>query len=250
MPDHDLVMGNTLLPVLPAREEVMNPARRALDDAKSLKVDSDDMYTLVGEEKRMIKGRIKLLEEKRMSFTRPLDAIKKQWMAFFDEPLKMWQEADGIYEDKLLFYKAVQDKKRAEAEKIARDMAEGERRRLEEMARTMRVEALEAKDALTKDYYNGLADTARMEAELVATPVVNIAAPKVAGISTRFNYSAKVVDLPALVAAIASGKEPYAILDVDAINKGLSALARLRKDEFKMTGCELIKTEGLATRGS
>lgn len=112
---------------------------------------------------------------------------------------------------------------REEAEAAARDEA---------LARAVELEAsgdLEQAEAL-------------LEEPIMAAPVViqNQAPPKPAGQVSRMSYSATVVDLMALVKAVAEGKEKIQCLMAN--ESYINATARNDKEGFSIAGCKLNRT--------
>jgi hypothetical protein len=248
-----------VLPRLPPRQELMAPAEKAVLFANSLIVDSDDTYAYAGQELQEIKGRISALEEKRLSFTRPLDAIKKQWMEFFGEPINFLTGAEQTYKSKMLTYSTAQEKKRQEEEARLRAIAEEERRKKEAEAERLRIEAAEALKKAEEARNEGKVEeaaqlegkaamaslesqTAIVEATVISNPISSIAPPKVAGISTSYAYSAAIDHPMELLRAIVEGKEAIGLVDFDGILRKVNAVARISKDAFNVAGCRLIKT--------
>lgn len=94
--------------------------------------------------------------------------------------------------------------------------------------------------------------------EAVATIAANEAAPSIAfappiqeppkaeGVSYRVIYSAKVVNLPALIQAVAQGKVPEKVLKAD--QSVLDQMARALKESFNLPGVEVMTTRSMAVR--
>jgi hypothetical protein len=248
-----------VLPKLPPRQELMAPAEKAIRFANSLIVDSDETYSYSGQELQEIKGKISALEEKRLSFTRPLDAIKKQWMEFFGEPINFLKEAETIYKSKMLMYVTARDKKRQEEEARLRAIAEEERRKKEAEAERLRLEAGEAFRKAEEAHNAGKIEeaaqlegravmaimgshTAIVESTVISNPIPTVVLPKAQGISTSYAYSANIDSLPELLKAIVAGTETIAIIDVEATLKKVNQIARIQKEAFNVAGCSLVKT--------
>lgn len=133
------------------------------------------------------------------------------------------------------FHEAQENARRAEQRRL-----EAEAREREEAERVEEAAALEAEGRVE-------------EAEQVlATPAPLAIAPappaptKVAGISAREVWRARVVDKAALVAAVAAGKAPLAVLEVN--QSVLDGLARSLKSEFVLPGCEPVRETTMAAR--
>ncbi len=251
------------LPTLPPQREIMNPARYWSALSETLSVEDQPTFELAALEIQKLKADIAALSEKRLSFTRPLDALKKSWMEFFGAPISIMEGAESIYKRKLLGYKADQERKRREEEDKIRARMEEERMRREaeaaELARRADADRQQAAEAVASRNFDqaaqhhARADSALQEAQrVIAQPMVvqrvETQVPKAAGITSSYTYSADVEDLRALIIAVAEGKESIALIDPDAILKRVSARARIEKDAFKITGCKLVKTQSLSSR--
>jgi hypothetical protein len=246
------------LPQLPRRADLINPALSALDFANSIVIDDDMTYRSAAEELQTIKGKIAALNEKRVSFTRPLDDLKKQWMAFFDEPIIMFKRAEEIYKTRMLGWTQAQEALRRIEEAKLKAAAEIERQKKEAEAFRLMQEAQEAArkaqeaasagdvsqaaqlhaDAMLAEQD---AEAAILEAQVTTMPALPEVA-KVAGISTTYTYSAKVEDVKALLTAIVEGRESIGLISIEALEKAVSQRARAEKEAFKIAGCALIKT--------
>lgn len=111
--------------------------------AESFAITSAEDYSLAAEELRAANAKLKALEERRLTITRPMDAAKKAVMDLFAGPTAALEKAVGIYKRSMLAYTAEQERIAAEAKRKAEEEAAAERRRLEEEARKVR-EAAEA----------------------------------------------------------------------------------------------------------
>lgn len=136
-------------------------------------------------------------------------------------------------------------------QKVAAFSAEQERRAREEAARIAaetraaqeRAEA-EAKQ-LEAAGERELADTVRTEAEFHA-PARTVEPPKAKGVSTTGYWKAEVTDFRALVAAVAAGTVPLAVLKVDT--KVLGQQARSLKNELDWPGVRIYCETGVSVR--
>jgi hypothetical protein len=140
-------------------------------------------------------------------------------------------------------------KRRMAAYYDARERARREeQRRLEAEARAREeAERLEEAAALEAEGRNKEAE------EVLATPAPTVMvappppAPKVAGIAPREVWRARVTDKAALVAAVAAGKAPLALLEIN--QTALDGMARALKSEFVLPGCEPVRETTIAARG-
>lgn len=123
------------------------------------------------------------------------------------------------------------------AEEAARRRAaadEAERVRMEQAAETER-QRLQA------------AEASRLAAETMPTaPVVHMASPKVAGVSTREVWSAEVTDKLALIQAVAAGEAPAELLEVSMVTA--NKLAKALKGGMNYAGLKAVCTQQMAAR--
>lgn len=146
-------------------------------------------------------------------------------------------EGEKLVKDKMARYvdrreRAAQAERRAQ-EAQARREAEGRR-----LAEAEKLEAAGADRAAEK---------------ALSRPIVTEVIPEApkltsAGTSTRKTYSARVVDLEVLVAAVASGAVPLAM--VQANEKALNAMAKGLKEDFAVPGCEVEVKTTISSRGA
>lgn len=123
--------------------------------------------------------------------------------------------------------RAEEDRLRKEAEEQARK--EEEERRLEEAAR------------LEQEGDSAMAD-AILEAPILPQPVivpkVATQAPKVEGLSVSKIYKGEVVNLAQLIQAVAQGRAPIGLLEVN--QTALNGMARALKEAFSVPGCRVV----------
>jgi len=141
-------------------------------------------------------------------------------------------------------------RRRAEAEErrrleaVARKEAE-ERRRAELDALKAEAEARKAAGDAAAAEIVELAAVQVQSAPIEVAPIVATREPvKVEGISSTINYSAEVVDLPAL-AAFAVANPAMMHMLISANEKEIKAMARRQKDSFSVPGCRLVKTTSI-----
>jgi hypothetical protein len=133
-------------------------------------------------------------------------------------------------------YRAEQRRLREAEERRLREIAEKE---AEEDALQRAIELAAAGDEEASE--------AMLAEPIIAAPVVvPAAAPKPTGSVAKKNYSIRVTDLKALVAAVAAGKVlPLAVVANEA---WLGAKARNEKEAFCVPGVELVITESTSFR--
>jgi chromosome segregation ATPase len=114
----------------------------------------------------------------------------------------------------------------AAAERAARD-AEAAAAKLEARAESTEQRGVERAEIL------------QQQARSVVAPVVQVEVPKVAGLSSRKNYKAKVTNLMALVRAVAEGTAPLAY--VMANEATLNKMAKALQEQICIPGVELVQ---------
>jgi membrane peptidoglycan carboxypeptidase len=74
---------------------------------------------------------------------------------------------------------------------------------------------------------------------MVTAPVIAAPVQKTAGISTRSNWTAEVVDLMELVKAVAAGTHPLSLLQADTAK--LTQMAKALKSELNIPGVRAVE---------
>lgn len=125
---------------------------RFIAQANEFEVDSEPSFQVADEVQARLKAEAKQINDKRMEFTRPIDAIKTQWMNFFKPAVDSRQEAATIYQRKMSAYRtALRLKAEAaqrESERLLREdreKKEAEARKLEEKAAKLKTAAAQEK---------------------------------------------------------------------------------------------------------
>lgn len=231
-------------------------ANSALLVAQSFIIDSPEVYEAAGVELREIAGRMKRIEEARLSITRPMDAAKKAVMDLFAKPMETLQQADKALRASMLAWKRAEDERIARERAAAEAAARAERERIEREER----EARERAAALAAQGDAEAAAQAEAEAEAaaeavalaeVAPPVVVEAVAKVEGVATRKVWKAEVVDFSALVKAAAAGLErgdATLLAYLEANTTALNGVAKAMKDAARIPGVRVYADETLAVR--
>ena len=202
-------------------------AETTLTLAKEYLIDGPEMYGLAAEELKAIKSKARDLDEMRKSMTRPLDDAKKRIMDFFNKPLAFLTEAESLIKRSMLTYDREQERKRKEEEDRLRAAARAEQERLQK-------EAEEKAAQLAADGKTEQAIEAAV-VPVVPLPTVHVEQPKIAGISRRQNWKARVVD---------PMKVPRQFLTVD--EKALNAYAKATKGEVPVDGVEFYAEDVIA----
>ncbi|WP_284459711.1 hypothetical protein [Cupriavidus campinensis] len=250
-------------------------AQRMLTSAQSFVIDSPTMYELAAADLQKVKGLSKDVEEKRTAITGPLNQAVKAVNDLFRAPKEYLASAETALKGAMLTYDREQQRKAEEARREAERVAREERQRIEAEARETARRAQEEADRIAKEAADAAAagdaakaaelqqqasdtaaagaaqaETIAMEAEMVtAAPMpVATAAPKVAGLSTRQNWKARLTDKMALIAFIAQHPEHQHLLDVN--QSALNQLAKAQKDAMRLPGVEAYPDAVMSARAA
>lgn len=219
--------------------------------ANGLRVANNDEYIAAGET-------LKALAE-----------IRKGIEAFWAEPIARAHEAHKLLckrrsemldrlagaekqvRYRLADYAAECERRRIEEQRRLDAIAAEERRREEAAARKAEEDRVLAEAAELES--RGDKDAAeRMLSEPIATPpaaftpspIAVSEAPRLAGVASRQNWTAEVVNLRELVAAVAAGKVP--ILALAPNEQWLRGQARLMKDQLNIPGVRAVNRASVA----
>lgn len=165
-----------------------------------------------GEMLAEVKGRAKDMDDLRKSMTRPLDESKKRIMDLFRPIEQQLADAEQHLKGAMIGFQQ-QEERRLAAERAA---ADAERERL----------AAEASRAAEEGRFT---DAIVASEDSLAVPEPPKAPPRAAGTSFGETYKAEVIDLAALVLAVAMGEAPISLIKADETTLG--ALARATKQE-------------------
>ncbi len=202
--------------------------------ARALTVDSDERFHEAGGLLVGIKGLRKEIEDHHRPVMAAAFAAHKAATAAkkkLDDPL---DEAERTIKRSMSAYHDAQERKRREEQ--AR--LEAEARRQEEERRLAEAQALEAEGR--HDEAEAALDEPNIAPVAPAPPPV----PKVGGISMRETWSAEVIDLAALVRAVAEGKAPVGL--VQANQSALDQLARALKATMAVPGVTVRRQTGVS----
>lgn len=209
-----------------------------LDASKITQVTTPEELELANNAGRVLQASTKEVE----LFYKPL----KQQVDAFKAPLLQHEKefAGPVEAEKrrlgalITTYNQEQERKRQEAERVAREAAE-QAARDEALARAVELEAAGEKEA---------AEQLLNEPIQAAPVVIQQEAPvKMAGQVSRMTYSATVLDLKTLLKAVVDGKAPLQCVVAD--ESYLNGKARLEKDGFSVPGVRLNKTPSTNFRG-
>lgn len=220
-------------------DEVKEKSASATDLAQTItqvKAETPQDYQHIAGTLREIRRRYKELDQHRKSITIKLDQAKRGIMDLFRNPLNALRAADTYCVAEMRRYDYLLEKAQAEEEARIRERQRKERERIERRARQAEEKGREEK-----------AEALRMQSEQVPEISVNAEKPKVEGISYREEWRAEVTDKMALIKAVAEGKAPSALLDVNM--KVVNQQARALKTELHYPGVRVFKRKTVASRG-
>lgn len=163
----------------------------------------------------LVKGRAKEIDTLRRSMTRPLDDSKKRIMDMFRPVEQDLADAEQHVKGVMLEWDRA-ERQRLDQERAA---AAAERQRL----------ADEAMRAARQGRY---AEAKVAAEDSLVVPEPPKIPPKVHGTAVVYTWHAEVVDMEALVLAIATGDAPISLIQVN--QRALTALARGTKQEGEM----------------
>jgi hypothetical protein len=205
-------------------------------------VETMEQATAAAELLRGLKTKAATLTESRFAITRPMDEAKAAVMDLFRVPLDCLATAETRLKGKLGGFQRQQEQaeiqRRQQAQREA-DEAERVRREAEADAERLAAEGAPVEDviaALDKvEATASVAETASVVA--VAAQYAPVSSSKVAGISSRSNWKAEVVDLLALVKAAAANPDAF-LPYLQANEQAIGAFARSAKSAARMPGVE------------
>ncbi len=202
-------------------------------------VDSPEKYRTGADDVRAIKAKAKILEETKMSLTRPIEEGKKKIIALFKKPLDFLKQAEASVKKAMVLWDTEQEKKRLAEE---RRLAEIQRQEAERLRQQAAKEAARAESLKTeKAKSNAKAQAEKLQAEAVAVtaiaPVVESNAVEVSGISKRKNWKFRIInanDIP----------REYLIPD----EKYIGQIVRASKGKKEIPGIEIYPEDIITSR--
>jgi hypothetical protein len=229
------------------RDEVTRTASEVVVAAREITVTSQATYTSAATFLKRVKDAQIKLKGKKDGMVRPINQGLKAIRDLFRQPEDELAEAESLVKRQLLGYEAEQEELRREEQRkldliAAREREDKERRarEAEEKARAER----EAGNARKADQLQAKADLLAEASAAVVAPIVQREPPRIAGIASRETWSAVVLDLKALVKAIAAGEVPT--LAVLPNQPFLNTQARALKRELAYPGVRAVVEKGIA----
>ncbi|MGH8321910.1 MAG: hypothetical protein ACRESX_08990 [Gammaproteobacteria bacterium] len=216
---------------LPAEAQgIINQALKLCTGDKVAVIQTAETAHALAADLAVVKGAYKRITDLRISFTRPLDDLKKRWMTFFEKPLQALSNREEDYKG------ALGDWAYREKERVAKERREAEEAARKEREKLERAQARAAERAEAKGDQEK-ADAIRNAPQPIVAPPPVIEAQKPQGVATYDVYKAECRDLMALVKAVAAGTAPIELIQVN--QSTLNKLAGVLKSAFKLAGCVL-----------
>lgn len=204
-----------------------------------ISISNNDEYAAAADQLSRIKAASKSIEEQRKALTKPIDDEKKRVMDYVNPFTSALAKVENAYKVALIAYDDDQAKKRqleeariAEANRKEQEKLKARAEKAEEGGKVEKAEALREQAATT--------------VFAVPAPPPTAAPLKVAGLSSRKVYTAEVINLKELVAAVAAGT--VSIKAIQADNTFLNSMAAALKEEYAFPGTKLVIGTSMASR--
>ena len=214
---------------------IQHEANALVAAAQDIVVYDEPSYATAGEFLRRTKTMAKRIEEYFEPTVKAAHQAHKAAVAARDGILKYPSQAEKIVKDKMGSWSMAE-----------RERRERERREAEERAR-LEAEERQLQEAIALEQA-GQKEAAVAVVERPVEVIAPIPEPraKVAGVSEREIWSAKVLDMLTLVKAVAAGDAPLTLLMVNETT--LNSLARSLKSQFRVPGCQVTSRIETAAR--
>lgn len=209
--------------------DVMSTALLEAEIAEDFQVNDEASAALAGEQLSAVAKMIKRLDEERLGYTRPYDALKADIKTEYDKPVAKLQSASKALRSRLSAWADEQERKRQELlrqerERIERERAEAAKALAREEERLAKLKSAGAQERAADRVEDA---KVALEQASVSTPLV--AAPaKVKGFSQRKELKAdyQQSDIVALAAAVVANPRlaHYLLHNTVEINKVVKAM--------------------------
>lgn len=261
----DSILAPVAALTLPDSSALTDRAQRALAMIESIEITDQETYGLAADELKAIKTRAAALEAQRTGITGPLNTVLRNVNALFKAPSDLLERAERVLKGKMLAWQTEQERIAADQRRKADEAAAAERQRLAEEAAARQREAQEqaaeaaaaqaAGDQQAAQVAAAQAQRAAAEAQaaantaqMVVAPVVAIAPPKAAGISTSTKVAFEVTNLLQLVQHIAAHPELIGLLKADEVK--LRAYVRGLGPACQLPGVRVFEDKVLSARAA
>lgn len=251
----------------PSSDALVESIKDLIPSPTPYQITTVDQYKRAAEDLKTIKSRIKELDDKRKELTRPLDESKAAIMDLFRPAIELLKASENITKQMLGNYEAEQERIRKEEEARLAEIARKERERLAaEMRKTeedTRAKAAElarqaaeakaagdegaearAKEKIAKAINKAVEkiDALNERAAQVIAPVVASAVPKVAGVTSRTLWRARIVDAN-LIPDEYWMQPPI----IEALGKCMDKFAGTTQGAIQVPGVEFYPTKSIGS---
>jgi hypothetical protein len=192
--------------------------------AKSLLIKTAEHYELAGALLKNIKGALATIEDARTRITQPLNASLREVNAQAKAAAAPFLADEQTIKRAMIAYSDEQDRIQREAQRRLNEAAEKERRRQQEIADRARAAGQDTKADMHEDRAQG-----------VVAPLVEVAAPKVAGISIPKVWTFEITDADLI-------PREYLAVDETKIRRVVTAL----KGDTKIAGVRVFEQKRIA----
>ena len=209
--------------ITPEAQELIKEAEGIVAEYRTYTIVDNAQYSSAGDALKRIKTKAAELEELRKSMTKPLDESKKRIMDFFRKPLDFLAQAESIIKRSMLGFQQAEERKRLEAERKAKELADKEAEKLRKKAEK---EAAKGNTAKAEELKQQAEETAAI------TPVVASTVEEVKGVSTKKIWKYRIVDANVI-------PREYMIPN----EKMLGDVARATKGQLPISGVEFYSED-------
>lgn len=244
-------MGMTI--EIPEGQEFEKAGAIAIAEMQSLRIVSHEDYLSAGENLKKYKS---MASQVKMLFKDAKESANKAHKAVCAAEKKLLDPIDLAITNcsgKVGQYLLEKERReKAEQDRIRREAEERARVEREALEKKMQEERLNTAIELEAQGFKSAADDVLNQpivakVQPVITPVVFDDEEKVQGIHGRKDYKARVVDLMALVKAVAAGKHPISFLMAN--ESALNLQAKSLKLEMRIDGVEVVESVSVVARG-
>lgn len=222
---------------MPEKKALLSPAEQCLAQMEAMVVDSPEMAQVAADERGSINTALKTNEERRLTIVRKIEESKEPVNALFKPVTDLLHRARAVVDAKLLAWN-----EKCENERKAREAAAAEQLRKQNEALEKRAEKAEAGGHVEK------AAVLRETAAALPTAVVLPSTPKPAGMVERLSYGGECLNVVELCAHVVAHPEDANLVLPNG--SAINARARSQRDAFKLPGCRLVKSKGVASRAA
>lgn len=246
-----LAIPKTIQVAAPEGAELLTTADKALEEARAVVIDSQDMAEIANEELVSIKRKAKALDEQRKAIVDPLNLAVKNINALFKPALERLDTAEGIVKTALINWDTEQQRIAALAKaKAEKDAAEARERARRDAADALQqaAEAEDSGDTVAAETFAAMAVAAEQTAELVVAAPAVAAPVRLAGTSIRKTWKARLPENDeqklALLRFIVANPQYINLVEVSA--KECNKIASALKANMKIDGLTAYEDRNLA----